>query len=134
MDILTDLNRRLHGLREHEHLTVSCVHLKTWRDEIKRLREFEPHEPSFPMSMFRDVKYRIVECIHRAGGRGKTSQDVFDYVYANDPNGGPDSGVKIIAVHVCRINKMLAPHKICIRHTQIGRGGYAGVYRMEKAA
>ena len=131
MDVLTDLNRRLHGLRAHEHLTVSCTDLKAWRDEIKRLRQYEPHEPPFPMSMFRDVKYRIVECIHRAGAGGRTSQDVFDYVYGDKANGGPDSGVKIIAVHICRINKMLKPHKLRIHHTQVGRGGYAGVYRME---
>ena len=134
MDILTDINRRLHGLRDREHITVECADLKAWRDEVKRLKTYEPSEPSFPMSMFRDVKYRIVECIHRSGSRGKTSQDVFDYVYASDPNGGPDSGVKIVAVHICRINKMLAPYNLRIHHTQVGRGGYAGVYRMEKVA
>ena len=134
MDALTDLNRRLHGLRTHEHLTVSCTDLTAWRDEIKRLRAFEPHEPPFPLSMFRDVKYRIVECIHRAGAGGRKSQDVFDYVYGGNPNGGPETGVKIIAVHICRINKMLAPYKLRIHHTQVGRGGYDGVYRMEQVA
>jgi len=28
MDILTDLNRRLHGLRDHEFLSVKCADLK----------------------------------------------------------------------------------------------------------
>jgi hypothetical protein len=39
MDILTDLNRRLHGLREHEFLSVKCADLRAWRDEIEMLTD-----------------------------------------------------------------------------------------------
>lgn len=131
MDILIDLNRRLRGLRDAEFLSVKCADLKGWRDEIKRLKAFEPIVLPFPDSLFRDKKQRIVEVIHKAGAHGATSDQVFDYVYGDDPNGGPETGVKIIAVHIWRINKALAPHGIRIRHTGIGRGGSAGVYLME---
>ena len=133
MDILTDLNRRLHGLRDHEHLTVSCADLKAWRDEIKRLMLYAPKTLPFPEALFRDRKKAIVAAIHKAGSHGVTSEQLFDDVYRNDINGGPLTGVKILAVHVCAINKRLKPHGIRIRHTQVGRGGYAGVYVMEPA-
>ena len=131
MSILTAINRRLHGLRDHEHLTVECADLKVWRDEIKRLMLYAPKVLPFPDSLFRARKKQIVEAVHKAGSHGVTSNRLFDIVYGADRDGGPGTGVKILAVHIWAINKRLKPHGVRLRHTQVGRGGTEGVYVME---
>ena len=131
MTPLTDLNRRLHGLRDHEFLSVKCADLKVWRDEIMRLTLYAPKALPFPDSLFRARKKQIVEAIHKAGSHGVTSQRLFEIVYGGDRCGGPETGVKILAVHIWAINKRLKPHGVRLRHTQVGRGGTEGVYVME---
>ena len=127
-DILIDLNRRLRTLRKDEFLSIGCADLKAWRDEIERLRVYAPKEYQFPANLFRGRKKQIVEAIHKAGSRGVTSERLFEIVYGGDRDGGPVTGVKILAVHVWAINKQLKPHGVVIHHTGIGRGGADGVY------
>lgn len=132
MDILTDLNRRLHALRDHEVLTVSRADLTAWRDKIAALEQFAPKQLPFPMSLFTCRKRQIVMAIHKAGARGLTSEELFEAVYKDDEDGGPETGVKIIATHIFGINRKLKPHGVHVRHTQPGgRGARAGTYVLE---
>ena len=130
MDILTDLNRRLHGLRDHEHLTVECADLKAWRDEIKRLQDFSPKELPFPEKLFAGRRATLLQAVHKAGARGVTVARLFDLLYGDDPNGGPQDGANIISVYVSQINERLAKFALRVRCNRNGRAG-GGSYVLE---
>lgn len=80
---------------------------------------------------FRGVKAQIVHYVHKAGTHGIRSDVLFDHVYSDDPDGGPLTGMKILAVHICGMNKKLKPFGFRIRSLTVGRGGY-GHYVMTK--
>ena len=63
----------------------------------------------------RGMKRRILEIVHHAGARGISSEAIFTRLYDGDPNGGPLTGVKIIAVHCVFLNRLLKPHGLMIR-------------------
>lgn len=50
---------------------------------------------------------RIYEIIQRAGKHGISADLVFDRVYADDRDGGPNTQLKIISVFVCSLNRKL---------------------------
>ena len=58
---------------------------------------------------------RLVERVHRAGVEGILSTDLLDYMYGDDPNGGPETGKKALAVRICQLNKVLRKKGWCIR-------------------
>jgi hypothetical protein len=58
------------------------------------------------------VKRRIFEAIDRRPGI--TADELMSVVYADDPNGGPDSR-KCIHVHVAQLNRRLAREGMTIR-------------------
>lgn len=46
-------------------------------------------------------------------------------LWEDDPNGGPDSGIKCLHVHVYHLNKKLKPHGIVVRSPfGAGEDGY----------
>jgi hypothetical protein len=80
---------------------------------------------------FRGIKKRIVDVVHRAGETGIPTDALFDRIYGEDPNGGPETGFKIIAVHVCAMNKKMKPFGLKISSKTVGRGG-CGAYVISK--
>ncbi len=50
---------------------------------------------------------RIYDIIRKAGPNGITSDVIFDRLYRDDPDGGPDTQTKIISVFICSLNKKL---------------------------
>ena len=73
---------------------------------------------------FRGVKNLILRRVHKAGGAGIRSDLLFDHVYGDDPNGGPETGMKILAVHIWHMNKTLKSFGLKIKSLTVGRGGY----------
>lgn len=59
---------------------------------------------------------------------GVSSEQIVGYVYADDPNGGPDCAATVISVVVCRINHILAGLDYPLRIS--GTGGPGSIYRM----
>jgi hypothetical protein len=53
------------------------------------------------------MQRKMIERVHRAGTEGICSTDLFDYMYGDDPNGGPDHGVKAMASFICNLNKKI---------------------------
>lgn len=50
------------------------------------------------------MQRKLVERVHRAGREGICSTDLFDFMYGDDPNGGPEHGVKSLASFICQLN------------------------------
>ena len=87
---------------------------------------------SLPITaQFRGVKREIMKMVHKAGKNGIRSDVLFDRIYGQDPNGGPLTGLKIIAVHVCAMNRVLKPLGWHLHALTVGRGGF-GFYVIEK--
>lgn len=65
-----------------------------------------------PMEALKDANLRptarlIVDELIRIYPRGASGRQLADRVYALDPNGGPDSGDNVIAVHLTRARPVL---------------------------
>jgi hypothetical protein len=87
---------------------------------------------SLPIAnQFRGVQQQIVKAVHKAGKYGIRSDILFDQIYKSDPDGGPLTGVKIIAVFAWHINKILKPQGWWLHSVTVGRGGL-GYYVLEK--
>lgn len=61
-------------------------------------------QTSTPKRRF-NLKYRIVECLVLSR---KTAQELFDLLYGDDPDGGPDGGLSMIAVRMSQLKASLA--------------------------
>jgi hypothetical protein len=59
------------------------------------------------------VKARIWDVLQRRPGI--SAADLVDAVYAEDPNGGPDTGRKTIHVHVSHMNRRLMREGMTIK-------------------
>lgn len=73
--------------------------------------------------LFRGRSAKIVEVVQKVGPNGIVSDALFDRVYGDDPDGGPDGGVKSMCVLIAAINRRLATVGKRIRCTSRGRGG-----------
>ena len=65
---------------------------------------------------------RVVERVRRAGKYGILSTALFDFVYADDPDGGPLSGKVCLQVRIYQINKQLRKVGKVIRAPRGGGG------------
>lgn len=76
------------------------------------------------------MQQRIVDRVHRAGQHGILSTDLMDWLYADDLNGGPDSGRKCLSALICQLNKKLAKagKRIC---APVGGHRYPTAYVFE---
>jgi hypothetical protein len=86
--------------------------------------------PEFPgLYQLSPLQLRIFNSVRSAGQHGLTSDQLFDHVYGNDPDGGPASGQRSMHVIICQMNKKLAPQNLAVRGERVG-GGRAGIYRL----
>ena len=74
----------------------------------------------------------MLHFVHRSGVHGIRSDILFDLIYGADPNGGPDTGQKILAVHICRMNKDMKIFGLRLRSLTVGRGGYGSYVLIKK--
>lgn len=75
---------------------------------------------------------RLVERVARADSAGIASDALLDYLYGDDPDGGPYTARKSMHVQISRINQHLRPYGLEIRASHGDRWG-CGVYRLELA-
>jgi len=66
-----------------------------------------------------DGQKKLVEAVRRAGKHGIATDRLFDVLYGDDIDGGPQSGVKTLHVRVCTVNRLLRKHgyRISGNHT-----------------
>lgn len=76
------------------------------------------------MHMFRGRSAKIVEIMQKIGPNGILSTDLFDLVYGDDSEGGPEGGVKSMSCLIVAINRRLRKVGKRIRATSRGRGGH----------
>jgi hypothetical protein len=67
------------------------------------------------------LRTRLFEIVQRAGDNGITTADIADMLYADHPDGGPQTAHKCIHVHVYNINKKLRPAGYEIKARNWGR-------------
>ncbi len=79
----------------------------------------------------RGKKYKMVHALHKAGANGLPTQVLFDRMYGDDPEGGPETGIKVIAVFAWHVNKILKLEGYRVHGT---RGRCEGNYVLEKLA
>jgi len=77
----------------------------------------------------RGIKRRLLDIVHRAGPNGISTDDLFDMIWGNSSDGGPETGTKTLHVHVSVLNKALLKHKLKIKNTDVGRGA-CGSYKL----
>jgi hypothetical protein len=83
-------------------------------------------QPIPPALTLPPILQRIYDFVQR--WPGCTRSQIADHVYADDPNGGPDS-LQVISQHVWRLNVLLKPHGLMVR----SHGGPDSTYRIERA-
>lgn len=71
----------------------------------------------------------LFDRVRRSGQRGIMADVLFNAIYADHADGGPMTGVKIISVFVCRINKRLKPFGLRVMGEHSGHGVYS-TYRL----
>ena len=49
----------------------------------------------------------IIDCIVSRHPRKVTGQDLFDWLYGDDPNGGPTGGIRTVQALVCQLRPKL---------------------------
>jgi hypothetical protein len=76
------------------------------------------------------MQARVLRGVMRAGANGIVSTDLFDALYGDDPNGGPSTGNKVLAVWVTKLNKQLAAVGKRIKCTGWGHG-IPGTYKYQ---
>ena len=55
----------------------------------------------------RGKQAQILDAVMKAGTHGIDPDRLFDLLYADDPNGGPDVGNRIVSIHINALNKRL---------------------------
>jgi hypothetical protein len=76
------------------------------------------------------MQFRLF-CLVAQAKHGITPERLFDALYANDPDGGPDTGRRAVCVQRVLTNQKLKPLGICI--TSTGRGRAGGFYELNLA-
>ena len=85
--------------------------------------------PELPEDMgFKRSALKLVERVRRAGKRGVDRDTLFDYLYADDPDGGPLCGVRSLYVRIWQINQRLMPFGKVIRAAPSGGKGNFSIY------
>ena len=68
---------------------------------------------------------RLLELVIKAGKHGIPTDILFDRLYADDPNGGPETGIGCMQVRIWQLNRRLRTVGKEIRAIDNpGRGGY----------
>jgi hypothetical protein len=69
------------------------------------------------------LRTRLFEIVQRAGDNGIATPDLVNLLYAEHPDGGPDSAGQVVRTLICKINKRLKPRGYEIKGRSYGRGG-----------
>lgn len=89
-------------------------------------REFAPE-----IDVGGTVRQRVFDTIARHTARGGIGRrELVDAIYADDPNGGPDTD-KCVTVHVYHINQLFKKRGLSLRIRSTG--GIGAVYRLLKS-
>lgn len=67
------------------------------------------------------LRTRLFEIVRRAGPEGIGTDDLMDMVYAQHPDGGPDSGRVCLRTHIFHINQQLRQKGYEIKARNWGR-------------
>lgn len=93
---------------------------------------------SLQPSQVRDVaglsefQLRIFDRLNRRFGAWVQTRLVVDYLYADDPDGGPESANKVLNVEAHSMRRKLRPFGLTVRgKSSGGTGGAEGQYRLE---
>lgn len=90
----------------------------------------QPLPPDEPEGLrLRGKRRQIFDLVRKAGKQGIRADRIFSALYDDDPNGGPDTGLKIIAVHVFHANRALEKFGLRIHGGRTGHGAL-GEYRL----
>lgn len=82
--------------------------------------------PDLPVGLvLRGIRFALYDRVRRSGEHGIRADDLFDYLYSSDPNGGPDTGLQIVAVHVWHVNQRLKKFGQRVRGGRTGHGAFA---------
>ena len=73
------------------------------------------------LTLFQGKRREMLRIIQRAGPNGLSTEEIFDHIYAQDTDGGPDTGYKIIAVFAWHINRLLRPQGYRVYSKHRGR-------------
>lgn len=71
---------------------------------------------------------QVFQIIKRAGSAGVAGKDIFDILYQDDPDGGPDQ-INVISIFVGNIRRKLAPYGLRVN---INHGGRGALYFLKK--
>lgn len=74
----------------------------------------------------------LVNHVRRAGRWGISTDRLFDLLYSHDPNGGPETGIKVLHVRVNQANRLLREHGWQINGEHTGHRGVYGRYVLSK--
>lgn len=67
---------------------------------------------------------KLLGVVQRAGAEGVPMQAIFDRLYADDADGGPETGFNVVRVMVSQLNRRLRPLGKEISAISIGGGNY----------
>lgn len=76
---------------------------------------------------------KIVELLAKAYPKSVSRTAIWDALYGDDPNGGPDNPDAVINVRIYRLRRQLAPYGWTIPRASTGRGNH-GRYRLAPVA
>lgn len=80
---------------------------------------------------FRGNRRKIIERIQKSGKHGVQTQRLYDLLYADKADGGPDT-LNIIHIYVCQMNKALKKEGWRIKNLTPGGGpGMQATYALE---
>lgn len=81
--------------------------------------------PDLPAGLvLRGRKKSVYEHVRKAGKNGIATEVLFDRIYRDDPNGGPITGPRIIAIFVWDLNRKIAAYGQRIVGGRTGHGVY----------
>jgi len=79
------------------------------------------------LSGLTQAQQRIFNVLEKVGQAGITRNDLFERIYGDDPDGGPDSR-NILNVQRTKMQRGLAKHGLRI----VAQGGHYSLWRLEK--
>lgn len=66
-----------------------------------------PDEPVLHGIVLRPATKRLFDAVKRAGPNGIYPPDLFELLYQEDPNGGPETGMKCLHARIWLLNRRL---------------------------
>lgn len=93
--------------------------------------------PAFDIGIrFKPSAQQLVDIVWKAGKHGIATDQLFAKLYADDPDGGPLSGMKTVHTRICYINKrlMLKGYRIQGEHMGGNTPGINGMYMLKKVS